>query len=351
MNDKKTGMMNIENRFRRMRFSLVLLPVFLLLSGCGNELAAPGADEYGNELVPVQVSAVVLSADVDGSDASQAPQTRATINTSGAKMGVFRVADNTKGIIAQNNVEYKYSSTPTPSWTAASGPILVGGLAPQICAYYPYGVATISGTTATLTAQKYDATKDLCYASNATAEVTNKVPTASFAMKHAYSRVTLTISRDVTYSAAMGSCKINQVGFKPASGSSTLSAVTSLDISKEMSNQAVIPSPGLLYNTVTTDDINAGISEKGSKLIDLLIPPTRASVDMLLSVTVDKEARSVLIPSATLGTLAAGKHYAITAKIVGMALLQLQSVTLINQDWSTIPTTPDGKFDDVQPQI
>lgn len=348
MNDKKTGMMNIENRFRRMRFSLVLLPVFLLLSGCGNELAAPGADEYGNELVPVQVSAVVLSADVDGSDASQAPQTRATINTSGAKMGVFRVADNTKGIIAQNNVEYKYSSTPTPSWTAASGPILVGGLAPQICAYYPYGAATISGTTATLTAQKYDATKDLCYASNATAEVTNKVPTASFAMKRAYSRVTLSISRDATYSTAMGPCKINQLGFKPVAG--TLSAVTSLDVSKEMSIQTAIASSGLLYNTVASDDINAGINVGASGSIDLLIPPTTVSAEMLLTVTVDGEARAVSIPAATLGMLVAGKQYDIRAKIVGLALLQLQAVTTINQDWSSIPTTPNGSFEEVKPQ-
>lgn len=341
--------MNIENRYRRMRFSPVLLSAVLLLCGCGNELAAPGADEYGNELVPVQVSAVALSADVDGSDA---PETRAAtpIITNGVTMGVFRVADATKGITAQNNVEYTYS-TATNSWSNASSPILVGGLAPHLCAYYPYGAVNFAAdaTTATLTAQRYDAAKDLCYAGSATAEVTNKAPNAGFAMKHAYSKVTLNITRDATYSAAMGSCKINQVGFKPVAG--TLSAVTSLDISKEMSAQTASASSGLVYNTVASDDINAGINVGASGSIDLLIPPTTVSAEMLLTVTVDGEARAVSIPAASLGTLAAGKHYAIQAKIVGLALLQLQAVTTINQDWSSIPTTPNGSFEEVKPQI
>lgn len=335
-----------------MRFSPVLLSAVLLLCGCGNELAAPGADEYGNELVPVQVSAVALSADVDGVDASSAPQTRATttINANGARMGVFRVADTTKGYTAQNNVEYTYS-TATNSWSNGSSPILVGGLAPHLCAYYPYGAVNfaVDATTATLTAQKYDATKDLCYAGNATGEVTNKAPSASFAMTHAYSKVTLNITRDATYSAAMGSCKINQVGFKPVAG--TLSAVTSLDISKEMSAQTASAGSGLLYNTDSGDAIYSGISVGATGSIDLLIPPTTVSAEMLLTVTVDDDARAVSIPSASLGTLAAGKHYAIQAKIVGLALLQLQSVTQINQDWNTIPTTPNGSFEEVKPQI
>lgn len=330
-----------------MRFSPVLLSVVLLLCGCGNELTAPGADEYGNELVPVQVSAVALSADVDGSDTSDAPQTRATtINTNNAKMGVFRVADAATGYTAASNVEYTYS-TSTSAWSNASSPILVGGLAAQLCAYYPYGAATFSGTTATLTAQKYVAAKDLCYASNTTAEVTNKAPSASFSMKHAYSRVTLSIGRNATYSAAMGSCKISQVGFKPVSGS--LSAVTSLDISKGTA-QTATASSGLLYNTVASDDINAGISVGGFKSIDLLLPPTTVSAVMLLSVTVDGEARAVSIPAAKLGTLVAGKQYAIQVKIDGLAILQLQAVTQIDYDWGTIPTTPDGSLEQVNPQ-
>lgn len=267
-------------------------------------------------------------------------------------MGVFRVADATaKGYTAVYNVEYTYSSS-SKAWSTIAETILVGTQPARLCAYYPYGsvsFATNNSTIATLSAQKYDATTDLCYADNATGEVTNKAPTASFAMKHAYSRVTLSISRDATYSTAMGSCKINQVGFKPVSG--TLSAVTSLDISKEMSIQTAIASSGLLYNTVTSDDINAGINVGASGSIDLLIPPTTVSVEMLLTVTVDGEARAVSIPAATLGTLSAGKHYAIQAKIVGLAILQLQAVTMINQDWSSIPTTPNGSFVEVKPQI
>lgn len=340
--------MNIENRYRRMRFSPVLLSAVLLLCGCGNELAAPGADEYGNELVPVQVSAVALSADVDGSDA---PETRAAtpIITNGVTMGVFRVVDATKGITAQNNVKYTYS-TATNSWSNASSPILVGGLAPHLCAYYPYGAVNFAtdATTATLTAQRYDAAKDLCYAGSATAEVTNKAPNAGFAMKHAYSRVLLDITRDASYSAAAGPCKINQVGFKPVSG--TLSAVTTLDISKAMSAQSPAASSGLLYNTVTSDDINAGISIGAIGTIDLLIPPTTVTAEMLLTVTVDDLPFVVSIPPATLGTLTAGNQYAIQVKILSVAFLQLQAVTTIDQDWSTIPGSANGTFEEVKPQ-
>lgn len=320
-----------------------LLVVASLFGGCSSELTFSDADGNPvNGLVPIQVYAG-LNADVD------VPDTRAasTITTNGAKMGVFRIAEASKGYTAVNNVEYTYS-TATSLWTNAGNPILVGGLSASLCAYYPYGATTFSGTNATLSAQKYADAKVFWFATNGGNDITNKTPSASFAMTHAYSRVTLNITRDATYSAAMGSCKINQVGFKPVAG--TLSAVTSLDISKAMSAQSPAASSGLLYNTVSADDIYNGINIGAVKSIDLLIPPTTVSAEILLSVTVDGEARAVAIPAAALGTLTAGKQYAIQAKIVGLALLQLQSVALINQNWNTIPTTPNGSFEEVKPQ-
>lgn len=308
--------MKIANRYQRMRFTPVLLSVVLLLCGCGNELAAPGAGEYGNELVPVQVSAVALSADVDGVDASSAPQTRATttINANGARMGVFRVADATKDITAQNNVEYTYS-TATASWSNAASPILVGGLVPQLCAYYPYGAATFSGTAATLTAQKYDVTKDLCYASSATADVTNKAPTASFAMKRAYSRVSLTIRRDASYE---NTCAITNVKFRNGSTGNFYSTAT-VDIATGS------VSPGSASSTGT--DFNPSIASIASgatdTTADYLLPPQSVSSGLSISLTVDGVVRSIVVPADQFSSnsLAGGSRYVIKLAVTDASIV------------------------------
>lgn len=322
---------------------LTCLLAAVLFAGCSGSELPEGLQPAGPSEadIPLNVTVASLEAEVES-----APGTRATTNLgSGTSIGIFR--DNTNGYTAASNIRYNYGS---PKWApqTASETIYLGLLPVNVCAYHPWSSGKT--TAIALTSGVYAATNDLSYATNQSVDGrTNKTTALTFAMKRAYSRVTLTISRDATYSAAMGSCKINQVGFKPVAG--TLSAVTSLDISKEMSAQTASASSGLVYNTVASDDINAGINVGASGSIDLLIPPTTVSAEMLLTVTVDGEARAVSIPAASLGTLAAGKHYAIQAKIVGLALLQLQAVTTINQDWSSIPTTPNGSFEEVKPQI
>ena len=57
----------------------------------------------------------------------------------------------------------------------------------------------LSGMGCTLTAQKYDAAKDLCYAKTGGAAVCNKTPNATFAMTRAYSRLKLSIKRHAAY--------------------------------------------------------------------------------------------------------------------------------------------------------
>lgn len=310
--------MNIENRFRRMRFSPVLLSAVLLLCGCGNEFAAPGVGEYGDELVPVQVSAVVLSADVDGADASDTPQTRATstINTDGARMGVFRVADATKGYTAASNVEYTYS-TSTSTWSNTSDPILVGGSAAHLCAYYPYDAVSFAAnaTTATLSAQKYDAAKEWFYASNATAEVTNKAPSASFSMKRAYSRVSLSIRRDASYE---NTCAISNVKLRNGASGNFYSTAT-VDIATGSIAPGTAPAAGV--------DLNPGIASIASgatdTTADYLLPPQSVGSGLSISLTIDGTVHSIVVPAGqfTSNSLAAGNRYSIKLAVTDASIV------------------------------
>lgn len=308
--------------------AVLLLSAAMFLNGCGSEeFAFPaGGEKPSNELVPIKVSAGI-SAGVevaDVPDASQGPQTRATTTINkkeGAKMGVFRVADAAKGYAAQNNVEYTYS-TATNSWSNAADPILVGGLATLLHAYYPFGAATFSGTTATLTAQKYDAAKDLCYAGNATGEVTNKTPTASFAMKRAYSRVSLTIRRDASYE---NTCAITNVKFRNGSTGNFYSTAT-----VNIATGSV--SPGSASSTGT--DFNPSIASIASgatnATADYLLPPQSVSSGLSISLTIDGVVRSIVVPAGQFSSnsLAAGSQYSIKLAVTGIASIVITSVSI-----------------------
>lgn len=300
--------------------AVLLLSAAMFLNGCGSEeFAFPdGGEKPSNELVPIKVSAgISAGVEVAGAtDAPEGPQTRAAamINTNGARMGVFRVADAAKGYTAQNNVEYTYS-TATNSWSNAASPILVSGLVAQLCAYYPFGSATFSGTAATLTAQKYDAAKDLCYASNATAEVTNKAPSASFAMKRAYSRVSLTIRRDASYE---NTCAITNVTFRNGSTGSFYSSAT-----VNIATGSV--SPGSASSTGT--DFNPGIASIASgatdTTADYLLPPQSVGSGLSISLTVDGVVRSIVVPAGQFSSnsLAGGSRYVIKLAVTGASIV------------------------------
>lgn len=300
--------------------AVLLLSAAMFLNGCGSEeFAFPaGGEKPSNELVPIKVSAGI-SAGVevaDVPDASQGPQTRATttINTEGARMGVFRVADAAAGYTAHNNVEYTYS-TATNSWSNGSDPILVGGSVAQLCAYYPFGAATFSGTSATLTAQIYDAAKEWFYASNATASVTNKTPTASFAMKRAYSRVSLTIRRDASYE---NTCAITNVKFRNGSTGNFYSTAT-----VNIATGSV--SPGSASSTGT--DFNPSIASIASgatnATADYLLPPQSVSSGLSISLTVDGVVRSIVVPAGQFSSnsLAGGSRYVIKLAVTDASIV------------------------------
>lgn len=317
--------------------SLYCLLVALCVGGCSSDLngdsdspGAPGPDD----LVPLCVQ-TNLDASV-----SHGTSTRANVPNNGS-IGVFCTIEN--GYTAQNDI--KYSTGNGSTWTAVASPLyLHGGLA-HLCAYYPYGEATLSGTTATLTAQAYSTTKDLCYASSGGANVCNKTPNATFSMIHAYSRVKVNIQRAGTYLAIQGPCAISSVGFASNGGNGY--PTRALDLSSDIAGGTLTTAPRI---PVSISTIAIGATDTST---DLLFPPQDiASGGATLYVTVDGEERSVVIPASLFSEskLKSNSMYTISVQVVGLATLVLNGTKIDDGGWGSIPGSSNGDLSEVQPQ-
>ena len=281
----------------------------LLLAGCGS-----GEDEaffpYG-EQVPVTIE-TSLDADII--------QTRA--NVSSGSIGVF--LGNVNGYKPQYNVQYSYSG----GWKA-SAPVYVGVPNATLHAYYPYNVVTFTAnsTTCTLTAQKYDAAKDLCYAKTGGAAVCNKTPNATFAMTRAYARLKLSIKRHAT-NYVSGNCNITNVNIKHSTGNNFFVSRT-LDISTG-TNGGSATANGWTY-ALNTGNIAANATNTA---YDVLVPPQPVSGGLTITLTIDGVNRAVTVPAAQFSNnLTAGKQYTISL-IITDAEIMLPASAVTTNDWS-----------------
>lgn len=313
----KTDFTNCYNAISKPNLWLILRTVIVfigLLYGCSSGIEEPPIDE----LVPIQVC-TGMSAEVDvlGTRAAS------TINTNGAKMGVFRIAEVSKGYTAMNNVEYTYSIS-TSTWSNAVSPILVGGLAASLCAYYPYGASPISGTTASLSAQKYDAVKDLCFATSGGSSITNKNPTATFAMQRAYARIQMSIRSGKDPGVA---CAISNINLRNGKDGSFYTAST-LNISDGTATPTTNAGGGFSFDPGITA-LSGGDTNTAT---DLLLPPQAIANGLYLSLTVDGASRSILVPAAQFdsASLLAGKQYVIKLAIIDPYIYLEGNVTIID---------------------
>lgn len=277
-----------------------------LVAGCDN---GSDTDLPANALVPVRIVDAGISAEV---------QTRATISS--GSMGVFRAAAN--GYTAQYNSQYTYNGGWKPNTT-----VYVVGANATLYAYYPYNAATFTAnsTTCTLTAQKYDDTKDLCYASTGGPSVCNKTPNASFAMTRAYARIKLGIQHGAAYT---GNCNITNVNLKNSTGSNFYNSRT-LDISTG-SNGGSATGGGWTY-ALNTGNIAVNATNTA---YDVLVPPQPVSGNLTITLTIDGVNRAVNIPAAqfTSNALAAGRQYTIQLTLTAVTLTINSSVT--EQAWN-----------------
>ncbi len=133
------------------------------------------------------------------------PQTRMTDNsttllTSGS-LGVFLSDGNNYD--TRENVKYTYAEG---SWDSHA-PIYLGANAATLCAYYPYDKNVTDAASVSLSSGVYAAENDLCYAANQS-DLNMASPTWTMLLKHAYSQVTVRITRDASY---VGACSIGNV--------------------------------------------------------------------------------------------------------------------------------------------
>lgn len=289
-----------------------------LVAGCDN---GADADLPADTLVPVKIADASISAEV---------QTRATISS--GSMGVFRTSAN--GYTAQYNSQYTYNSGWKPNTT-----VYVGGANATLCAYYPYNAVTFTAnsTTCTLTAQKYDAAKDLCYAKTGGAAVCNKTPNATFAMTRAYSRLKLSIKRHATN--YVGNCNITNVNIKHSTGTNFFVNRT-LDISAG-TNGGSATAGGWTY-ALNTGNMAANATNTA---YDVLVPPQPVSGGLTITLTIDGVNRAITVPSAQFSNnLTAGQQYTISLIIIDAEIVLPASAVTVN-DWSGVSNQDtDAKF-------
>lgn len=281
---------------------VMLWAVAVVVAGCSNDIETLPTVEGE---VPLQITDGAISAEV---------QTRATLSS--GSIGIFRTTTNNYS--ALYNVQYTYSG----GWKAASSgnAIYLSQLPANLCAYYPYGSVTFTSgtsTVATLSAQKYDSTKDMCYSTTGGASVCNKTPNATFTMSRAYSRLTLTIKRHA--SNYVGTGVVSTINLK--NGSSFYSSRT-LNISNGTFGGSTT-SGGYSYSFNTTIAANA------SATADLLLPPQSVSSGLTITLTIDGTARSVTVPVGKFANsnLEAGKRYGITLEISAAQIIPDGTIT------------------------
>lgn len=290
---------------REVLTSVLVLGLLFATAACTEDTTRPDTDVVPLKIDNIQLSGVSL---------------RSSDPLESGDIGLFRLAgDGYSG--TSNNVKYTYSGG---GWSAASGvtPIYLSKSTANLCAYYPYSSdADYSDGQVTLTSQRYDNTKDLCYQTGVTA---SSEAAASFTLEHAYSMITFTLTRSATYP---GACAISNLSLANAG----LLTSNTLDMTTGTTGTYGSGTTG----TITVSPSIAGIASGSSETVSVLMVPVTTSMsgDIQLSLTVDGRALSTTISTTTLPKLEAGKNYAIAVSING-ASLTITSVT--TTDWADV---------------
>ena len=277
-----------------------------LLCSCGSE--ADQADSAGGETVPLSIA--------DASLAVSMLRAATTLNTNGISMGLFLTAGN--GYSARNNVKYLYSTSGTAGWAVnGTTDIYLNKNAAGLCAYYPYDAAA-NTLTRTLTPTVYSTASDLCYKKGLSASSTAN--SLSFEMGHAYSRLTLNISKG----AYSGTGMISSISIANAG----LITNSTLDLSTGS------------YTTVTTGGLYtdaapaiANLNTTATK--QYLMVPSALSGITTLTLNIDGIDFVCNISNATLSALVAGSNLTLSISFTGTAFV-VSSVT--TTDWVTGPS-------------
>lgn len=171
-----------------MRRKILLPSVYVLslclLCGCNSGEEQPVPDEGGAHRVPLVVNGAL--------EGEAEPSTRAATTITSGSIGVF-LADAASGNYEPRaNACYTYNTT-EGKW-ASDDALFFSEADANVCAYYPYDADQTDSRNIKLATQKYDAAKDLSFATNSTMNATDN--SITFNMNHACALMEINLKRD-----------------------------------------------------------------------------------------------------------------------------------------------------------
>lgn len=249
----------------------------VLLTGCSSE--APYADAPARETVPLVISAIRIDSDVS-TRASDTPLTTGTL-------GLYRT-----GGPSYTSAPFRYTGNGS-SWDSDQ-PLTVGLAEAFVCAWFPYDYFTPSVPADlalfSLQAQVYTPASDLAFMTTR-GGLNSNYPTLAIRLKHAYSLLSFTLRRDITYK---GTGAVTSITLK----NDGLVRSETIDIRDgNLSNPEIAGSLPL--------NVTATVSEGGTATLDILVPPQTFS-DTQLILEVDGKTLTGTIPGISIGELHSG---------------------------------------------
>jgi hypothetical protein len=299
---------------------LIILMSLAILSACDSG----GTGEVDGENVPLSIASVTNI----GTQTSVS--VRSTTLYTG-DIGVFRLA-STGYSETKSNVHYTNTGS---GWSVAPGvtPVYLTKSSANLCAYYPYNADYTDGIV-TLTSKEYASTADLCYQTNVSA---NSTAATAFALNHAYTLITFTLTRGSSY-PANGKCAVSSISIaNPGIASTGTLNMTTGTYIQGTTGTAVSYAPTANSATPTTF-ATTGIASGSPATTSVLMAPVTTAMNgnLTLTFTVDGKAMSTTLSLDTytgLKTLAANTNYSIPITINGTAL----SVgTVTTTDWTDV---------------
>jgi hypothetical protein len=259
----------------------------LLSSSCSDNSGSASTD--ANTLL---VSSVGLSG----------VQTRSItpLTTAGATISVSTI---NSGVVSATS-QYAYTDG---VWNTVPGcPGLIAPEGTALCAYYPYTSSITDKSAIPLSSAKYDMAKDLNYAySTVVTDASNIGSRATFALQHAYARLTFNFSRNnYTGSKSIGDIIISNPG---------IFSGASLNITRAVGE----------YSSKVAGDVafNAGIADFTTtpSARVLMVPTDALSGDINLQIQVGSNYKRLTLPSAFFknNKLEAGVDYQIAVTVNG----------------------------------
>lgn len=311
----------------RKEWLAVLMGVLLLSGGCSTETGSQ--TDFGS--VPLNVGSLRL-------DAGPVTRTGGTpVTRDGASIGVFLTGEG--GYTPVYNKTYTYSGG---SWSSTD-PVYVDNRTGKVLGVYdPHGLVSFSEnttvTTNPLQTQSFDENRLWYYDNTTGAGVSNTHSVLAFNMKCAYTRLSLSIARNVTYLFA---CKVSRIVIKPSAGSFYTSAAVDIadgSLTGSAASGYSIDTSGMPMNT---NGLVVGFPDSS---IDLLFPAQTlaAGAGLTFVLTTDGKDHSVTVPAATLNTLQAGVRYVVQLEMAGIGMV-VSGVT--TADWMPADSNINSHFD------